>query len=112
MGGATLPVYTLTKWSFHCPEIFTKLLKPPLTMLHKSDHISSGYIDDLYLEGETYTGCVANIIDTITLLEKLGFVIHPDKSALIPSQQLVALGFILNSVDMTVRLSREENILV
>ena len=74
-------------------------------MLHKNNHISSGYIDDLYLQGATCAECVVNVIDTITLLEKLGFVIHSDKSALIPSQQLVTLGFILNSVDMTVRLT-------
>ena len=89
-------------------RLFTKLLKPPLTTLHKNNHISSGYIDDLYLQGATYDECVVNVIDTITLLEKLGFVIHPGKSALIPSQQLVTLGFILNSIDMTIRLTQEK----
>ena len=84
------------------------MLKPLLTTLHKNNHISSGYLDDLHLQGATYAECVANVIDTITLLEKLGFVIHPDKSALIPLQQLVTLGFILNSVDMTVRLTQEK----
>ena len=82
--------------------------KSPLTTLRQNNHISSGYIDDLYLQGATYAEFVANVTDTITLLEKLGFVIHPDKSALIPLQQLVTLGFILNSVDMTVRLTQEK----
>ena len=36
-----------------CPRKFTKLLKPPLTELHKKGHISASYIDDLYLQGRT-----------------------------------------------------------
>ena len=32
------------------------------------------------------------------------FVIHPEKSVLVPSQQMEFLGFLLNSVNMTIRL--------
>ena len=37
-----------------CPRKFTKLLKPPLTELHKKGHISASSTDDLYLQGRTY----------------------------------------------------------
>ena len=47
------------------------------------------------------------MIDTITLLDPLGFVVDPNKSALIPSQARVFLGFVLNSVTMTVCLTPE-----
>ena len=90
------------------PRKFTKLLKPALSDLHLRGHISSGYIDDLYLQGKTYEDCVHNVIDTVTKVDSLGLIVHPDKSVFIPSQQLVILGFVLNSVTMTVTLTREK----
>ena len=35
------------------------------------------------------------------MLDKLGFIIHPDKSAFLPKQIIVFLGFTINSIDMT-----------
>ena len=46
----------------------------------------------------------------IHLLRSLGFVIHPEKSVLIPSQTLEFLGFILNSASMTVSLTEVKKI--
>lgn len=91
-----------------CPRKFTKILKPALANLHKSGHISVAYLDDMYLQGQSYEQCVANVIDTITLLTKLGFVMHPLKSAFNPSQEIVILGFILNSISMTIRLTQNK----
>ena len=90
------------------PRKFTKLLKPALTQIHLRGHISSGYIDDLYLQGKTYHDCVHNVIDTVIQIDTLGLVTHPEKSAFIPSQQLVILGFVLNSVTMTITLTQEK----
>ena len=92
------------------PRKFTKLLKPALTELHLKGHISSGYIDDLYLQGKTYDDCVHNVIDTVIQFDTLGLVTHPEKSAFIPSQQLVILGFVLNSVTLTITLTQEKAI--
>ena len=93
-----------------CPRKFTKLLKPPLAELHKKGHVSSSYIDDLYIQGRTYDLCVSNVIDTFIqlLFDSLGFTIHPDKSVFIPSQRLVLLGFIIDSVAMTITLTPEK----
>ena len=90
------------------PRKFTKLLKPVLSDLHLRGHISSGYIDDLYLQGKTYKDCVLNVIDTVLQIDSLGLIAHPDKSVFEPFQQLVILGFVLNSVTMTVTLTREK----
>ena len=87
-----------------CPRKFTKILKPPLTMLHKKGHISSGSIDDM--QGQTYDYCVTNVVDTLITFSKLDFIIHPIKSQFIPSTELITLGFILNSATMTVRLTK------
>ena len=90
------------------PRQFTKILKPPLATLHKQGHISIAHLDDLYLQGRTYDYCVKNVIDTTVLLDKLGLVVHPEKSSFIPSQVLVILGFIINSLTMTIQLTTEK----
>ena len=90
------------------PRIFTKLLKPLLATLRKLGHLCFGYIDDTYLQGDTSNECYRTIDATVDLLPKVGFITHPDKSVLIPTQQLVFLGFILDSLLMLVRLTPEK----
>jgi hypothetical protein len=91
-----------------CPRKFTKLLKPILATLRLNGHIIVVYIDDLLLVGHTYEKCVNTIIDTLTLLERLGFVIHPLKSIFTPVQELNFLGFLINSHKMTICLTEEK----
>ena len=67
-------------------RIFTNISKVPFGHLRSQGHNSVVYVDDSYLQGDTYQACLANILDTIKLLTELGFVIHPDKSVLILSQ--------------------------
>ena len=69
---------------------------------------NSSYIDDSYLLGENREDCQANISDTCDLFSKLGFILHLVNSVLKPVQVLTFLGFVLNSVDMTVSLTREK----
>ena len=63
-----------------------------------------GHIDDSFLMGYSYAGCEENIVQTVNMFLKLGFVIHPTKSVLVPTQELEFLGFLLNSISMTIRL--------
>ena len=89
------------------PRNFTKLLKVPLSQLHKQGHISLGHLDDFYLQGNSYKQCLTNVIDTIILFSRLGFVVHPDKSVFVPSQIITILGCTLNS-NMTVKLTKDK----
>ena len=82
--------------------MFTKLLKPVYSTLRQKGHELIGYMDDLYSQGDTIAPCFSSVKACIHLLRSLGFVIHPEKSVLIPPQTLVFLGFILNSASMTV----------
>ena len=54
------------------PQIFTKILKPLLSTLHRQGHIAVAHLDDLYLQGQTCEKCVQNVIDTTVLFDKLG----------------------------------------
>ena len=90
------------------PRIFTKLLKPIFAYLRKKGHTLSGYIDDMYLQADNQYEVKIAAKDTIEILEDNGFVHHEIKSQTDGSQSLVTLGFLINSTDMTVRLTPEK----
>ena len=90
------------------PRKFTKLLKVPFSVLRSQGHESSAYIDDSALFGLTKQACLNNIDQSMQLLDGLGFTIHPEKSVIQPSQVLIYLGFILDSVNMTVTPTAEK----
>ena len=89
-------------------RIFTKISKVPFGHLRSQGHNSVVYVDDSYLQGDTYQSCLANILDTIKLMRELGFVIHPDKSVLTPSQTIVFLKFVISSKNMSLSLTDEK----
>ena len=86
---------------------FTKIMIPPFRHLRSKGHLSVKYLDDSLLIGESVIACLDNVIDTIKLLRNLGFTIHPEKSVLTPTQKITFLGFILDSVKMTITLTKE-----
>ena len=88
-------------------KVFTKVLTPPFKYLRSKGHLSIKYIDDSLLLGETFEIGFNNIRATVALLRELGFTIHPEKSVLVPTQQIIFLGFAIDSVKMTITLTEE-----
>ena len=86
------------------PRLFTKVLKPVFVNFRAEGHFCMGHIDDSFLMGYSYASYEENIVQIVNMFLKLGFVIHPTKSVLIPTQELEFPGFLLNSVSMTIRL--------
>ena len=86
-------------------RIFTKIMKPPFSTLRKQGHLSVAFVDDSYLQGNTKAQCQENISKTLNMLKSLGFIIHTDKSVLEPTQSIEFLGFVINSVTMTVEIN-------
>ena len=91
-----------------CPRKFTKINKAPLCDLRASHHIVSGYIDDFFMQGQTYLQCERTVIKTALTFDDLGYVIHPTKSKFIPKQIATYLGFIINTIRMIVTLTDEK----
>ena len=89
-------------------RIFTKLLKPVFATLREEGYESVIYVDDSLLQGEDFQECLDNIQKTLKYLQDLGFVIHPEKSILYPTQIITFLGFIINTLNMTVTLTTEK----
>ena len=83
---------------------FTKLVKPPLAFLQLQHCLVSGYIEYLITIKITFSSCFYNFRLRVSLLDSLGFVIHPDKSKFCPNQDIQYLGFVINSADMTIPL--------
>ena len=81
-----------------------------MATLHTVGHISTAHIDDCYLQGKTYSQCLGNVLDSIILFDSLGFVVPPTKSTLVPTQEIVTLGFEINSVKKTIRLTTDKAI--
>ena len=63
-------------------RIFTKASKVPFSHLRSKGFVSVVFIDDSYLQGNTYKACLYNTESTTELLQNLGFTIHPTKSIL------------------------------
>ena len=90
------------------PRIFTKLMKPVYSTLRSMGQIISGYIDDSYLQGDCVAACSSNVKASATLMNTVGFFLHPDKSVLSPAQTVTFLGLVLNSLNMTVSPTPEK----
>ena len=87
------------------PRIFTKILKPVYATLRSQGFENVGYIDDSYLQGGTFADCDTNVAATTNLFGDLGFILNQEKSVFEPRQMITFLGFVLNSVAMTVTLT-------
>ena len=56
------------------------------------------YVDDSLLLAQTFKECFDNILATISLLQALGFAIHPTKSIFVPTQKITFLGFEIDTL--------------
>ena len=49
-------------------------MKPVLATLRKRGYLNVGYINDIYVQGDTYEECLNYINDTVAILSRLGFI--------------------------------------
>ena len=94
------------------PRYFTKLLKPVFSTLRQMGHTNSGYTDDSILIAETVEQCDNNIKDIVHVMEGVGFLIHQNKSVLVPTQDIGFLGNRINSNEMIVYLPDDQKELI
>ena len=86
------------------PFVFTRIMKPILSHMRQQGFKISSFIDDSFLLGETRQTCKQNVNTAESLLLDLGFSINYIKSVKDPSQRLLHLGNIIDSVLMIVEL--------
>ena len=66
------------------------------------------YTDDIIAIDQSFEECLLTVVKTINLFQKLGFLIHPDKSKFIPAKIVEYLGFITDSEKMMTYLSDQK----
>ena len=90
------------------PQIFTKIMKVAFSVLRKRGHESAVYLDDSYLQGDNRHMCEINIRETALWLMELGFIMHPIKSVLEPTQVITHVGFVLDLISMEISLPADK----
>ena len=74
--------------------------------MRRSSQNAVVYVDDSYLQGDTYQSCLNNVLANLNLLRAL--VIYPEKLIFL-SQKIVFLEFI-SSKEITLTLNDENKI--
>ena len=101
--------YTCMPNGWACaPRLFTKLMKPIFNYLRSRGFTSSYFIDDSLQLGRTRHECKCNYDENLSLLQFLGWYINFDKSISNPTQNILHMGFYINTVDMIVYLPEEK----
>lgn len=90
------------------PYIFTKIMKPIIRLLRMAGLVSTNYLDDYWLMGQSYEDCLRNTSLTKMLITSLGFKINEEKSSLVPNTTCTFLGFVLNSENFQIILPSEK----
>ena len=66
------------------------------------------YIDDIIATDQSFEECLFAVVKTINLFQKLGFIIHSDKSKFIPAKRVEYIGFVIDSGKMITYLSDQK----
>jgi hypothetical protein len=90
------------------PRVFTKLLKPVYAWIRSQGIRCSYYIDDSLNMNKDRMVCAENSQLICNTLTSLGYTVNLKKSVLVPSQEIVFFGFILDSVQFMVFLTDEK----
>ena len=90
------------------PRVFTKVMKVIFSHIRKFGIKSFFYIDDSLVQDQTYEKCLENTNFLRQLLMSLEFKENKEKSVFIPTQRIVFLGYIIDSVEFKVYLPQEK----
>ena len=85
-------------------KVFKKFLESPFSISRSHEYLSVVFADDFYNQGPTFSTYEDNVNATVALLQFPCFTIHPKKSVLVPTQEIEFLGFVLNSLEMKIKL--------
>ena len=97
-------MYWHAKWLLRSYANFYKGTNTPIL---SQGHLPVTFVDDSLLQRESKRECLQNIHDAVKLLEALGFTIHKEK--LEPIHAIEFLGFVIDSIKMTVSLNPENS---
>lgn len=94
------------------PYIFTKIMKPILEHLRSKGIILITYLDDFLILGDSEEACQRYVNYTKIFLRSLGFRINEEKCSRVPSNRCKFLGFVFNSIEMTMSIPDSKKVVI
>lgn len=88
------------------PFIFTKIIRPVVSMLRRKGYQSVVYLDDFLLLSPSETECEDNMRAHSSLLSSLGFLVNFNKSELKPSGRRF-LGFVFDAEQQSIAIPED-----
>ena len=79
------------------PQVFTSVMAPVSAILHRMGVRLRHYLDDWLLQASSHEQVLLALRTLLQLCRRLGIVVNWEKSQVIPTQQMVYLGVILDS---------------
>ena len=86
------------------PRISTKIFKPVIAYFIFLGFRVIIFIDDFILIASSYDECLQQLEVLKKTLRELGFTVNVEKSQLVPVNEILYLGFIINSIAMRLQL--------
>ena len=90
------------------PRAFTRLMTPIIAHIRSLGIRIVIFLDDILILHQSPSVLQSIFKKIVTLLERLGFLINLNKCSQHPSQQLIFLGTLLNTVTMSLSLPKEK----
>ena len=90
------------------PYFFTKVMKPPFSLLRREGIRCSYYIDDSFYTDRDPARLRRSSERALHLLESLGFQMNLQKSSFNPSTTLIHLGFVIDTLSMKISLPEDK----
>ena len=91
-------------WLHLAPRVFTKIFKPIIAYFRFLGFRVVIFIDDLILIASSYDECLQQLEILKSTLCELDFTVNVEKSQLVPVNEILYLGFLINSIAMTLHL--------
>ena len=109
-------VWKETMYEFAClpfglasaPRVFTKLMKPVVGLLRQLGIRLIVYLDDMLIMAQSRDIALQHASTALDLLQGLGFMINYLKSVLVPSTRMEFLGFVVDSLTLSLALPRDK----
>ena len=87
----------------YSPRVVTKILRPVMAFLCSTFKILiTIYIDDMLIQASSAHEALKHSQITALVLMVLGWALNWEKSCFVPKQEVVNLGFVLNTKTMTI----------
>ena len=104
------------RWQYTClpfgladaPRTFTKVMAPIAAILRQAGVRLLRYLDDWLFAGQSEDTVRQAVAAAVYLMERLGFTVNYFKSALMPEQELLFLGFVINTALWTLGLPSDK----